>query len=180
MKGGRWGYALKLWDYASAPFGERHTQAHALSGGPLGPNEMSVCGLIQPPVPVLMMASTCCFNVTAGSPSIPHWLWLPSAAGSSPLYPPPSISSAISLHFHLIFLINIPSIHLCVTFFLLPSCSTKSCIALPLLPFFCPSFLFSATLSLVLFFLMAYYYPVLLLLQGKWPKTQQDLWVIGS
>lgn len=81
-------------------FSGRGTHMHTHSpSGPLGPKEMSVCGLIQPPpqppMPVLMMASTCCFNVTAGSPSIPHWLWLPSAAGSSPLYPPPSVSSAI-------------------------------------------------------------------------------------
>lgn len=62
---------------------------HALSGGLLGLEEMSVCALIQAAVPLLMMASTCCFNVTAGSPSIPHWLWLPSAAGSSPFRPPP-------------------------------------------------------------------------------------------
>lgn len=45
---------------------------HALSGGPLGLEEMSMCALIQAAVPLLMMASTCCFNVTAGSPSIPH------------------------------------------------------------------------------------------------------------
>lgn len=78
---GRWGWALKLRDHASALLEETHTHY----SGPLGPEEMSVCGFTQPPVPVLMMASTCCFNVTAGSPSIPHWLWLPSAAGSSPL-----------------------------------------------------------------------------------------------
>lgn len=64
---------------------------------------MSVCGLIQSPVPVLMMASTCCFNVTAGSPSIPHWLWLPSTAGSTLCTTLQHSSSAasISLHFHL-------------------------------------------------------------------------------
>lgn len=65
---------------------------HKLCSGLLGPEEMSVCRLIHPPVLVLMMASTCCFNVTAGLPSILHWLWLPSAAGSSPLHNPPSIS----------------------------------------------------------------------------------------
>lgn len=47
-------------------------RTHALSGGPLGLEEMSVCALIQSAMPLLMMASTCCFNVTAGSPSIPH------------------------------------------------------------------------------------------------------------
>lgn len=96
-------------------FLRRSTHIHTLFSGPLGPKEMSVCGLIQPPVPVLMMASTCCFNVTAGAPSIPHWLWLPSAAGSSPLHTPPSISSAISAsfispHFHLLFLLPVISI----------------------------------------------------------------------
>lgn len=88
-----------------------------------------VCALIQCAVPILMMASTCCFNVTAGSPSIPHWLWLPSAGGSAPLYLPPSISSAISaihicFHFHLMFLISIlpPNINLSATsaFYSLP------------------------------------------------------------
>lgn len=58
----------------------------------------------------LMMASTCCFNVTAGSPSIPHWLWLPSAAGSGrpPLFiqPLPTRASASSLHSRL--LISMP------------------------------------------------------------------------
>ena len=74
-----------------------HAHTHTLCSGLLGPREMSVCGLIQPPVPVLMMASTCCFNVTAGSPSIPHWLWLPSAAGSSPrtLLPPSPLPSQL-------------------------------------------------------------------------------------
>lgn len=83
--------------------GDTNTFTHTLCSGPLGPKEMSVCGLIQPPVPVLMMASTCCFNVTAGSPSIPHWLWLSSAAGSSPMHTPPSAfsDSFISPHFHL-------------------------------------------------------------------------------
>lgn len=110
-------------------FLRRSTHIHTPFSGPLGPKEMSVCGLIQPPVPVLMMASTCCFNVTAGAPSIPHWLWLPSAAGSSPLHTPPSISSAISAsfispHFHLLFLLPLipispPPIHLSAT--LLPT-----------------------------------------------------------
>lgn len=55
----------------------------------------------QPSVPVLMMASTCCFNVTAGSPSIPHWLRLPSAAGSSPQYTPPLTLKYLHVHLFL-------------------------------------------------------------------------------
>lgn len=88
--------------------GDTNTFTRALCSGLLGPKEMSACGLIQPPVPVLMMASTCCFNVTAGSPSIPHWLRLPSAAGSSPMHTPPSASSDsfIFLHFHLLLLLT--------------------------------------------------------------------------
>lgn len=94
----------------SSFWGDTHIHAHSLCSGPLGPKEMSARRLIQPPVPVLMMASTCCFNVTAGSPSIPHWLWLPSPAGSSPLHTPPSSSaisaSFISLHLGLLPLIS--------------------------------------------------------------------------
>ncbi len=143
----------------SSFWGETHTRTRTLSSGPLGLKEMSVCGLIQPPVPVLMMASTCCFNVTAGSPSIPHWLWLPSAAGSSPLHTPPSIyspisASFISLHFHLPFLLPListlpPLIHLSATLLLtrlFPTAATS-----PPLPHFCPSFLFSQILSFLSF-----------------------------
>lgn len=144
------------WSYGAIlqHFRWRNTHIHTLSSGPLGPEEMSVCGLIQPPVPVLMMASTCCFNVTAGSPSIPHWLWLPSAAGSSPLHTPPSISSAIPasficLHFHLLS----PTTHLNLTFSHPSLCYTSASfqhlhcsgilfLPLPRLHHFCPFFLF--------------------------------------
>lgn len=109
-KGGRRGKELKSLTPCLGSSEKEHI--HALSGGPLGQEEMSVCALIQSAMPLLMMASTCCFNVTAGSPSIPHWLWLPSAAGSSPPHPPPSISAAISaspasLRYHLVFLLSI-------------------------------------------------------------------------
>lgn len=103
----RQGRTVELWSYGTmVQLTHTHKHTHRLCSGPLGPKEMSVCGLIQPPVQALMMASTCCFNVTAGSPSILHWLWLPSAAGSSPLHTPPSISASfISPHFHLQFLL---------------------------------------------------------------------------
>lgn len=136
----------ELWSYGTMLqhflWRNTYTHTHTLSSGPLGPKEMSVCGLIQPPVPVLMMASTCCFNVTAGSPYIPHWLWLPSAAGSSPLLPSSHhllchLSFLHPLHFNLLFLLPLisilpPPIHpsLCYTpahaSFSTPFCSTKS------------------------------------------------------
>lgn len=171
----RWEYSLKLWYHASALFRERHTHAHELSGGPLGPKEMSVCGLIQPPVPGLMMASTCCFNVTAGSPSIPHWLWLPSAAGSSPLHPSPSLSRHLSLH-HLPSLpscvshINIIPFHqsLCFVFLLLLSCRTKSYITSPLPSLFPFLFVISKTFA----FSLASHNPVLFVFRLIHQKKQ--------
>lgn len=193
MKGCRCGWALKLWDYAFALFVDKHTHTQTHSTGPLGPKEISVCGFFQPPVPVLMMASTCCFNVTAGSPSIPHWLWLPSAAGSSPLHPPPSISSAISassvsFHFHLLILLPLipvlpPPIHLLTNSLLKPSCRTKSHIALPQLPstsllHFFPSFPFSSILSV--YSLMFFSVTLSSLYVGKWPTKQQDYGIIVS
>lgn len=66
--GGRRGRAKKF----DTRLGSSEEHIHALSGGPLGLEEMSMCALIQSAMPLLMMASTCCFNVTAGSPSIPH------------------------------------------------------------------------------------------------------------
>lgn len=117
----RWKWAPKFVVLCFSSFQEA---AHICArSGPLCPKEMSACALIQSPMPLLMIASTCCFNVTAGSPSIPHWLWLPSAAGSSPFHQLHSISSAISAspNYHM-YLKSIfpPTIDLCYVSYSLP------------------------------------------------------------
>lgn len=165
-----------------------HTRAPAISGGPLGLKEMSVCSPIHSPVPVVMTASTCCFNVTAGSASILHWLWLPSAAGSSPLYPPPAISSAISASPHLPFLVsyfsyvNITSAHTSLYFFFHALMAQVLHHVTSSPRFFCLSLSIISGLCNTLLHLFSSGFLLLhpLLLFGKWPQKQQGLWQIGS